>query len=231
MKKCRSGTIVFIALLLCCSTCIPAAFAAKPAIDPDGWGAVSYHTDTYDGTSFWIKIIDHDGIADNGSSHAVTVTSGSTTYPMNYQYKANSYSAYYSLYIGTAAVSGDYVFTVTDPESNTVSLIDSVVVNHLAPPAALSCSVSGTTPTFSWTGDPNTSYFRVRIYNMNGSTCWTGYSKTSPYTVPPGVLASGTSFKYMIEAVNGHFWGFDTDNVSRSPASTNDNPVFTTGSV
>ncbi|MFA5902496.1 MAG: PKD domain-containing protein [Desulfobacula sp.] len=209
----------------------PAPVQNRPAIDLDGYGAVSYHTDTYSGIDLWIKIIDHDGIADNGSSHAVTVDVGSTTYPMSYKYKANAYSAYYAAYISSPAVSGDYVFTVADSEGNTVSLTDAVVVNHLTPPANLSCVVSGTTPTFTWTGDTNASYFRVRIYNLDGSSRWYGNVKTSPYTVPPGVLSSGTSYKYSIEARDGHSGGYEPDNVSKSPASSNDNPVFTTGSV
>lgn len=201
----------------------------KPAIDLDGYGAVSIHTDTYSGTDTWVKVTDHDGITERGSSHDVTVTFGSTIYTLNYQYNSDPYTAYYYLYVDSEAVSGDYVFTATDTAGNTASLTDTVVVSHLTPPSHLFCSVSGTIPTFSWTGDPDASYFRIRVFNMDGSSRWSGHSKSSPFTVPPGVLDPGTAYKYRIEARDGHFWGLEPDNISKSPAQTSDNPVFTTG--
>ncbi len=204
-----------------------------PAIDIDDWGAVAYHTSTSDGTSCWIKIIDHDGVAYNGSSHKVSVTYNGVTRPLTFQYPQSPISGAYQFWENAPAPAGDYVFTVTDPDGNTGTLTDTLVVNMLSPPDenSFSVNVDGTCPTFAWDPVTGALSYRVRIYNLDGSTVWQGYPVTTTqpsYTVPPGVLKPDTRYKYMIEAWDAHS-GFDIDNVSKSPALSSNNPEFQTG--
>ena len=91
--------------------------ARKPAIDPDQWGTVTWN----ETQRLWsVKIIDHDGVAGDGSSHTVTVSGpGGTFGPFGFDSSITPYSAYYSLWNGGAPpATGTYTFTVTDPQEN-----------------------------------------------------------------------------------------------------------------
>ncbi len=206
---------------------------AKPAIDIDSWGAVAYHTNGYDATSGWIKIIDHDGVAYDGSSHQVSVTYNGNTYPLNFQYSDSSVSGFYQLWRNEPVSSGDFVFTVTDPDGNPATVTDKVVVDILQAPdeSSFNVNMNGTSPTFTWNPVPGAARYCVRIYNSNGSTAWRGYPETLPspsYTVPPGVLLPNTTYRYRIETRDAHT-GLDVDNVSKSPISYTNYPEFQTG--
>lgn len=216
----------------------PSPVRNKPAIDLDGWGAVSWQTENYQGISTSIKVIDHDGVSEDGSSHQVTMTIGSDStneYTLDHQYNENQTTAYYSLHIDQPAITNDYIFFVTDPEGFTSTAVDSIDVAPLKIPINLTCnSGNGTTPIFDWnvseTGTDPT-HFRVRIYNPDGSTSHNGNASAPPYQVPPGVLQPNTTYTYRVESRDGHLWQFDVDNNMKSPADNADNPSFTTGTM
>lgn len=92
--------------------------SATPAIDLDGWGTVTWST-TY-GTDLLcsVRVIDHDGVSSDGSSHSVIVAfPNGDTYTPNFDYSVSSTSADYYVYVdlqGNHPQSGDYTFTVTD---------------------------------------------------------------------------------------------------------------------
>jgi hypothetical protein len=203
--------------------------AAPPAIDLDGWGAVSWRRDNTDATSMWIKVIDHDGIAHDGSSHQITVTFNGETQPLYHVSSDSAFEAFYEYWDGdTPAPAGDYVFTVTDPEGNTATASDTLVVNPLPifDPNTLGIIANGTSPTFTWNALAGAIRYRVRIYDMNWNKIWHGYPQTTPSpscTVPPGILLPNTHYRYRIDAWDSHS-SFDTDNVSASG-----DMLFTTG--
>lgn len=209
------------------------AHANIPALGMSNWGAVSYRTSDWSSTENWIRVIDHDGVAYDGSSHNVAVTYNGETHPLSFMRVDSPTSGSYEWFdYEVSAVPGDYVFTVTDPDGNTGTLTDTLVVNIMPSPDenAFAVTANGTTPTFTWDPVPNAIRYRVRIYNLDGSTAWNGYPETLPapsYTVPPGVLQPNTPYNYRIEAWDGHS-GLDVDNVSKSPASNSNNPKFQT---
>jgi hypothetical protein len=209
------------------------AHANIPAMKIDGWRAVAYHTSDYDATECWIEVIDHDGVAYDGSSHQVSVTYNGETHPVSFVRTLSPISGAYEYWGNAPAPAGDYVFTVIDPDDNTGTLTDTLVVDILPSPdeSTFAVNINGTTPTFTWDTVPGAARYRVRIYNLDGSTAWKGYPETLPApscTVPPGVLQPNTHYNYRIEAWDGHS-GLDIDNVSKSPASNSNNPEFQTG--
>ena len=116
--------------------------AAIPAVDLDGWGVVRWNTSEGTGLDVWVKVFDHDGIAYDGSSHHVTLERpDSQIFDLQYQYADSGAVAYYSTYIdygaGTPAT-GDYVFTVADPDGNTGTVTDTLEGAILDPPDGMS---------------------------------------------------------------------------------------------
>jgi len=93
--------------------------------------------------------------------------------------------------------------------------------------ARANLTADDTTQTFTWTAVPEAVRYRLRIYNAHGSQIWQGYPSTNAYTVPPGVLEPNAMYKYRVEAWNSHS-PINLDNLSKIPASSNDNYVFYT---
>ena len=92
---------------------------------------------------------------------------------------------------------------------------------------------TSTTPTFSWDPVPKANRYRFRVYNSDNSrTIWNGYTEgaETSYTMPPGVLKPNSSYRFRLEARDAKN-PLDTDNVSKTPASNNDNYIFYTDSV
>ena len=90
--------------------------------------------------------------------------------------------------------------------------------------------VTSVTPTFRWNPIEGAEKYRVRIYNNDNSrTLHRGPvdGQTTTYTVPPGVLRPGAYYRYRVEAWDSS--GSDPDNISKVPASNNDNYRFYTG--
>jgi hypothetical protein len=203
--------------------------AAIPAIDLDGWGAVSWRNDNNDATSLWIKVIDHDGIAYDGSSHQVTATFNGETHPLYLSRSDSAFEAYYEYWDGaTPAPAGDYVFTVTDPSGNTATATDIRVEKSLAIPDQNSFGIipNGTSPAFTWDAVEGAARYQVRIRDMNWNTLWNGYPETTDdlsYTVPPGILQPNTHYRYHIRARDSHY----PDIISNTTVSGD--ILFTTG--
>ena len=101
--------------------------STKPAIDLDGLGTASWNYGTGIGTENWVKIIDHDGVASDGSSHVVTVTyPDNSVHRMNFSRTASPTSVFYEFYDGNRdpGLSENYTYTVTDPYGNVVSMTE-----------------------------------------------------------------------------------------------------------
>lgn len=225
---------------------------AVPAIDLDGWGAVNNTrpsaTELDHDLDLWVKIIDHDGIAPDGSSHTVTVyLPDDTMIPMYFESRQRDTVAYYGgwvEYLDNNVPAGEYTFRVVDQNGNISETVDDLTVDPINPPDPASFSPADgavmldTTPTFTWNPltfvnppagrSPNR--YRVRIYTDDLSqTVWRGnLGNQTTYTVPPGVLNPGTTYRYRIEARDTHS-PFEVDNYVRAPASNSDNFSFTTG--
>ena len=91
--------------------------------------------------------------------------------------------------------------------------------------------VTDTTPTFSMNPVAGANRHRIRIYNRDSSrTIWQGDSSGTAITVPPGILEPNSYYRFRFEAWDSHN-PLNVDNVSKTPASNNDNYIFNTGSV
>jgi uncharacterized protein (TIGR02145 family) len=119
------------------------SFAAQPGINLDNYGVSTWTASSgYTGMDFWIKIVDYDGIADDGSSHTVTVTyPDATVKTLSFNYKSDDHTAGYNFWDGSipqpinpATYSGDYVFRVEDSNGDWSEVIDTVTVNPINPP-------------------------------------------------------------------------------------------------
>jgi hypothetical protein len=221
--------------------------SSVPAIDLDGYGATLWsHTGSTPGGDAWIKVIDHDGVAYNGSSHGVFATlidaAGnflSPWYPMVFQYAENGTTGYYSAWIDSNALpseTGGVMFYVADPDGLNGTIADVLTDLNMMDRSdiELTHTPSGTTPRFTWNSVQGANKYRLRIYNEAGNrTIWKGNSpKATSYTVPPGVLSPGTTYQYRLDARNAHD-GFDIDQVIAFPArdASGNYPVFTTGEL
>jgi hypothetical protein len=203
--------------------------AAKPAIDLNGWGAVSWRRNDIDATSLSIKVIDHDGIAHNGSSHQASVTFNGQTHPLYHARSDSAFEAFFDYWDGTTpAPAGDYVFTVIDPDGNIATATDTRVEKSLAIPDQNSLGIipNGTSPTFTWDAVEGAARYQVRIRDMNWNTVWNGYPETTDdlsYTVPPGILQPNTHYRYHIRARDSHYPYIISNNTASSDI------IFTTG--
>lgn len=118
-----------------------------------------------------------------------------------------------------------YTISVTDSSNKTISQTDYINAVTLAPstlkwPSAGS-TVSGQTPTFSWTKVPNAAYYRVMLWDItwNQPVFW-NYAGGPTLTVDrtfvklsKGLLKSNHDYKWNIEARAGEQ---DLDRRSRS---------------
>lgn len=221
--------------------------AAVPALDLDAWGVVKYsHVGAIPGMDFEIKIIDHDGVSYDGSSHQVSArpidaagnTIGDGIINLTFDSSENGIQgSYYGwldaeyLPVGTAGAK----FFVVDPDGTQTTLTDVITGPDMVPPTdiQLACAADGTTPTFTWAAVGGANRYRIRIYDENKTnTIWRGnVTNVTSYTLPPGVLNPETTYQYRLEARDGHWGYFDTDqNIIFPPRDASGNyPKFTTG--
>jgi hypothetical protein len=221
--------------------------SSVPAIDPDTWGAVIwFHAGTSSGVDLWCKVIDHDGVSYDGSSHFVYARPldesgnllGEDRYPLHYISTENAEAVFFEGWVDNWDQMADEIhgfkFFAVDPDGNQGVLTDMMTTERMTPPQdiGLTCTVNGTTPTFTWKPVPGAHFYRIRIYDKNGTSTvlkWNAPNTTST-TIPPGYLAPGTTYQYRLEAKDSH-WGLDTDENIVFPVRNMDNqyPVFTTG--
>ena len=89
----------------------------------------------------WVKVVDHDGISSDGSSHTVTVTyPGGETYSLWFVNQEDSTSAYYEFWDNTidqpidpGVYSGAYVYRITDPDGDWSEVADDLNVDTVGP--------------------------------------------------------------------------------------------------
>jgi len=220
--------------------------AAVPAVDLDGWGAVDWrNSDSFSGFDTWVKIVDHDGVAYNGASHTVSAVFldqggnqlGQTQAQLNFQYAENGKAGYYGTWINFDMVNAlpsfpaAIKFIVSDPDGKTGSTTDVLEGQPVTPPdnVALTCTVAGTTPTFTWNAFTRANHYRIQIYDEHSNTIWKGYpGNVTTYTLPAGILEPQTLYQYRLDARDAHS-AFDTDHSFRIPLGGQPNPTFTTG--
>ncbi len=122
-------------------------FSAQPGLDLHYDGVMTWTSDAenpFTGLSHWVKVVDYDGIADDGSSHTVTVTypDGSTVKTLAFNYEMDANSAIYEMYdsdisqpINAGTYTGNYVYRVTEvPGGNWTEATDYLDVNTVNPP-------------------------------------------------------------------------------------------------
>jgi hypothetical protein len=223
--------------------------SSVPAIDTESWGAVEWsHEGVFPSLDLWVKVIDHDGVAHDGSSHYVYARPvdadgnfiGDDGIQLYRNDVRNGVEVYFSRWIdnldqlpeGTKGVH----FSVEDPDGNRGSVIDMITGDPMEPPQdiGLVCAVNGSTsPTFSWNKVDGANYYRIRIFDENWNTVlkWTVGNQTAT-TIPPGYLMPDTTYQYRLEARNAHM-GFDIDENFAFPRrdESGNYPTFTTGAA
>ncbi len=117
--------------------------AYKPAIDLDGIGSATW-TAQSGSTALenWIKVIDHDGVASDGSSHMVQVEyPDHSAHALEFVRPAGPNAGYYEFFHSIFPAAGTYTFTVTDFDGNISEAVTDVLppdppqpVVPLAPP-------------------------------------------------------------------------------------------------
>jgi len=122
------------------------SFSAQPGLHVVNWNTFTW---TYNSASpateldHDVQVIDYDGIADDGSSHTVTVTyPDSTTDTLWFNYKKNDHAAVYSLWDNNYSIlSGNYVYQVTDVNtSEWGEMTDNLTFDPVNPPDETSFS-------------------------------------------------------------------------------------------
>ena len=124
---------------------------AIPAIDGGSTlGAITWTSSSTD-LLLWASVIDHDGVASDGSSHILQATLPNGTvvnmtantmnrkaYLKDEKQIRTATRVFYSGYVsmnGNPVPAGDYTFTVTDPDGNVGTMVDTLEVNPLDAPA------------------------------------------------------------------------------------------------
>ena len=220
-------------LFLAIGGTIEPILAAEPGIDINSRWCVATWTH---GTSsvkpilyHSVMIVDHDGISSDGTSHIVTVAypNAEPTKTLTFSYRLGKNKAKYFLQDTTADLTGNpndytgyYTYKVTrvaDGASNEAT--DYLSVDPVGPPQDKTTSP----PEFDWTPVGGASHYRVQIYDSNNRWLYTGYAKSPPYELPPGILKPNETYMYEIFAIREHQW-FEEDNIGASSKIT-----FTTG--
>jgi hypothetical protein len=109
----------------------------KPAIDLDGWGAATWSWGNNTALDPWIKVIDHDGVAGDGSSHTVTVEyPDRSVHQMDFSSPASPTAGFYEWWDDSSPPqSGNYTFKVIDPDGNeSASVVEYLDASPLNPP-------------------------------------------------------------------------------------------------
>ena len=87
---------------------------------------------------------------------------------------------------------------------------------------------TSTSPTFSWNPVSGANRYRLRVYNHdNSAVIWQDWTADTLIQIPPGILKPNSYYRYRIEAWDAHS-PLNVDNVSKTPASNNDNYIFYT---
>ena len=135
---------LFITILIFSSPHL--AISAQPGLHVIEWNTstrTSNAASPFTALDHWVRVIDHDGIADDGSSHTVTVTYPDlSTQALSFNYKIDANYAIYNLWddsipqpIDPGTYTGNYVYRVTDVSTAEWSeMTDYVEVDTILPP-------------------------------------------------------------------------------------------------
>jgi hypothetical protein len=214
--------------------------AAVPAIDLKGFGALALTRDNGTSVELDAYVIDLDGVAANGTSHQVSVSTPYGLIKLNYNSSLSAFSAFYYAVIdapsmGLSAKPGDYIFTVTDPDGNSGTLTDTLIVNPLplinlnSMTPTSGTSFSDTQPIFNWDAVSGAKYYQVRVYSDDLSkTIWSVNVGKNSYSMPSGVLQPNTAYRYRIASRDAHL-DLNESNQSNTPGNSSAYFRFTTG--
>jgi hypothetical protein len=159
--KTKKGFLVvvfgYIAFTLFSLISATTGFAARPGINLESWGITTWTTNSaspHTSLEGWISIVDYDGIANDGSSHTVTVTYPDTSvHTLEYIRKKSSTAAYYELFdssipqpINPTVYNGTYTFRVVDSNSDWSEVTDILIVNPIDPPVETTFQPNFSTP-------------------------------------------------------------------------------------
>ncbi|MFC1534682.1 LamG-like jellyroll fold domain-containing protein, partial [Thermodesulfobacteriota bacterium] len=141
-------------------------FSKAPGITDDEVGVTTFNIGTQVYLYFWVKVVDHEGIPEGGTSHQVKVAfpagspaaggelmlyfDGGENYDGSLHGGLGGYRVgYYETLLVSlqdtdpAPWAGDYLFTVTDAEENSYGFIDTLNVAVLDQPDETSVTVNG----------------------------------------------------------------------------------------
>ena len=232
-KKIATSVAYFGVLLLLSGLIARPLYSAEPGIDIfKRWTAATWTSGDPPTTILYhnVMIVDHDGISSDGTSHVVTVTypNGGPTYTLKFAYRIGTSRAKYYFHDNTDpssnhdTYSGTYTYRVTRVPSGVYSeASDYLEVAPVNPPIDKTVSP----PVFDWSIVPEASYYRISIYDSDGRWVYSGYVKSPPYKLPPGILKPNATYKYEILAVREPQW-FEEDNIGASNMKS-----FVTGPV
>jgi beta propeller repeat protein len=124
----------------CSFTMSPApAHPHPPVIDPARIGVMTFNQPHGTGTLFWVRVIDHDGVASDGSSHYVEVElPGGTTEDLYYHSYNRQFhmrtptSGIYARFLDGAPPTGDHTFTVQDLEGHTTTYTENLTSSDIS---------------------------------------------------------------------------------------------------
>jgi hypothetical protein len=136
------------------------AVSAQPGLDLtwDGSGVYTWTSNAaspFTALGHWVKVVDYDGIADNGSSHTVTVDypNSGPTHTLWFVSKIDDYSAMYEFWddtlpqpINALQYSGPYIYRVEDSTGAWSQAEDDLQVSTINPPDETTFSPGFNTP-------------------------------------------------------------------------------------
>jgi len=176
---------------------------SAPGIDIGTGGVFHVSDSSGSNTEVHLFIWDHKGISSDGSSHTVVMTlpTGSQKI-LNFDKKYSDVQAMYRLWIsGSPPSNGDYIFTVSDKDGQSATIIDTQLTKVI--PSVDEASVvvvpNGTSPTIRWTPLQGFLGYQLFVYSDESKIFWSsGIGAESEMTIPPGILNPSTSYKFRI---------------------------------
>jgi hypothetical protein len=207
MKR-RMSVVLLVLLFVFANQAVTASQASASARPYFQWyGVMANNHPTGMQTLLDVTVADPDG------SVPTTIKSLTVNGPgIHYEFSPSEYSStggdYWQNLPGLPA-DGEYTFTVTDIDNNTATTYSYLTVGGIVPlPDPTTFQSSGTdplTPTLSWStipGYPWNLFYRAKVLTEAGADVWSSSRtfNTTSVKVPSGVLASGQSYCWRVDA-------------------------------
>ena len=128
---------------------------------------------------------------------------------------------------------GTYTFIVEDQAGHTCSVSEVLTSNAIgyASTATLSPAnnsvIGSTAVNFNWDDVGGRAFYQLSIFDYNFNLVYSFYTTESEFYLPEGFLKEGTLYRYRIQT-RREFFDENVDNMSSSPASFWEMPVFIT---